>query len=76
MVYPIPKKKEFEGDLTQTRPITLIEHTRKIFTKTLTKRLNKILGHRDVLNIRNNATLPNTSTTGPIQWLPNIQEYA
>jgi len=76
VVYPIPKKKEFEGDLMQTRPITLIEHMKKIFTKTLTKRLNKILEHRDVLNIRNNAVLPNISTTEPIQWLTNIQEYA
>ena len=76
VVYPIPKKKDFEGDLTQTRPITLIEHSRKIFTKMLTKRLNKILGQKKVLNIRNNSALPNTSTTGPIQWLTNIQEYA
>ena len=76
VVYPIPKKKDFEGDLTQTRPITLIEHSRKIFTKILTKRLNKILGQKKVLNIRNNSALPNTSTTGPIQWLTNIQEYA
>ena len=76
VVYPIPKKKDFESNLTQTRPIILIEHSRKIFTKILTRRVNKISGLKNVLNIRNNSALPNISTTRPIQWLTNIQEYA
>jgi hypothetical protein len=32
----IPKKDQWEGDLTNTRPITLLETTQKILTKILT----------------------------------------
>ena len=32
-IYPISKKPKFTGQLEYTRLITLIEHTRKIFTK-------------------------------------------
>ena len=35
-VYPISKKPKFNRQLNQTRPITLIEYARKIFTKILT----------------------------------------
>ncbi|RIB10956.1 hypothetical protein C2G38_2204734 [Gigaspora rosea] len=34
-IYPISKKHIFNGDLNQTRPITLIEHMRKLFTKAI-----------------------------------------
>ena len=35
-IWAIPKKQHYNNDLNYTRPITLIEHTRKIFTKILT----------------------------------------
>jgi hypothetical protein len=35
-IYPIPKRNTFDGDLNLTRPISLIEHIRKLYTKILT----------------------------------------
>ena len=35
-IYPISKKPVFDGDLNNTRPISLIEHTKKLYTKILT----------------------------------------
>ena len=62
--------------MRQTRPITLIKHTRKLFTKLLTIRLNRILVKTKVLSPQNNSALPHTSTAAPISWLTNIQEDA
>ncbi|CAG8671435.1 10439_t:CDS:1, partial [Paraglomus brasilianum] len=76
LVYPIGKKETFDGDLRQTRPITLIGHARKIMTKLLTIRLNRILVKTKILNPKNNSALPHTSTAAPISWLANIQEDA
>ena len=44
-IYPIPKRNTFDGDLNSTRPISLIEHTRKLFTKILTNRFNNIFSN-------------------------------
>src|SRR6185369_17825162 len=38
-IYPIPKKEDWMADLSNTRPIVLMETTRKCFTKILTNRL-------------------------------------
>src|SRR6185437_8117815 len=67
LMYPISKKSIFSGNLVQTRPITLIEHRRKLFTKILTINLNKILSKLEVLSPQNNAALPQTLTAQPIQ---------
>ena len=75
-VYPISKKPKFNGQLNQTRPITLIEHARKIFTKILTRRISKIYTQYPILNENNYVALPNTSTAIPIQTLTHILEDA
>lgn len=76
LVWPISKKTQYKGDLSQTRPITLIDHTRKILTKILTERLSKILLRHNILAPQNNVALPHTSTMIPIQQLNHIMEDA
>ena len=75
-IWPIPKKSYYTHDLNTTRPITLIDHTRKIFTKMITKRLTEILARNSVLSPYNFAALPHQSTLQPIQHLTNIMEDA
>ena len=41
-IYPIPKKEDWMADLTNTRPIVLMEVTRKCFTKIITSRLSLV----------------------------------
>ena len=38
-IWPVPKHLHYNNDLSYTRPITLIKHTRKLFTKILTVHL-------------------------------------
>src|SRR5271170_2593654 len=41
-IYPIPKTKEWMGDLNITRPITLLNTTRKFFTSILNCRITHL----------------------------------
>ena len=41
-IYPIPKPKPWECRINNTRPITLLETTRKAFVSILNKRLAHI----------------------------------
>jgi len=75
-IYPISKKQKFSGQLSETRPITLVEHARKILTKILTQRLNGILGKHPILHTCNHVALPNTSTEVPISTITHIIEDA
>jgi hypothetical protein len=49
LLYPISKGKEWKCELNNTRPIVLLEVTRKCFTKILTDRLDGICRERNVL---------------------------
>lgn len=53
IITPIPKRSPWNGDLTQLRHIALIESSRKIFSKILTERLQKIITDNDILHGRN-----------------------
>jgi ribonuclease HI len=73
-VFPIPKPKEFECNLVNTRPITLLEVVRKIMVKILTNRLSNILSKNKVLNHTQFAGLPYQSTFQPTRILNEIIE--
>jgi len=75
-IYPIPKTTAWENNINITRPITLLETIRKIFTKCLTNRLNSILISHPILSELNWAALPGSSTQDPIHILQNIIEDA
>ncbi|EXX65475.1 hypothetical protein RirG_132910 [Rhizophagus irregularis DAOM 197198w] len=49
LVYPIPKPHEFDAQLKNTRPITLLETVRKCVVKVVTTRLSKILADNQML---------------------------
>ena len=56
------------------RPITLIEHARKILTKIITRRLNTVLAKYKILDPTNHVALPNIFTTILIQILYIIED--
>src|SRR5260364_201836 len=75
-IWPIPKKPNYNYDLTTTRPITLIDHTRKVFTKILNNRLTPIIMRNNILSNNNFAAFPYQSTILPILQLGQILEDA
>ena len=75
-IWAIPKKERYDNNLNNTRPITLIDHSRKLFTKLLTNRLSNILLRHQILSSKNHAALPFQSTLRPISELTSIIEHA
>ena len=71
-IFLIPKKPTFDGDLNNTRPISLIEHIKKLYTKILTTRFNLIFTSYKILNPHNYIALPGNSTNTLIHILNNI----
>src|SRR5271170_6329477 len=65
-IYPIPKSKDWQGDINITRPITLLDTSRKIFMKLLNNRLTNALTRFNILFPNNWAGLPGGSTQQPI----------
>ena len=72
----IPKKNQWEGNLTNTRPITLIETPRKILTKILTNRISKTCSEYDILKGDNFSVLKDTATTAPIHLVNFLTEHS
>src|SRR5262249_55980406 len=48
-VYPIPKPTDWNRNLNNTRPITLLESPRKLMVKYLTNKLSRIMASNKVL---------------------------
>ena len=74
IIFPISKKPTFDGNLNNTRPISLIEHIKKLYTKILTNHLNLALTSKQILSPFNYIALPGNSTSIPIHILNNIIE--
>ena len=71
-IYPISKKIEWKFNIQETRPISLIDSFRKIFTKILTNRLSIIFCSHKILQGNNFAGLPNQGTFQPLQILNSL----
>src|SRR5260364_480485 len=75
-IFPIPKNNTFDSNLNLTHPISLIEHTRKLYTKILTNRLNQVFSQYPILSPYNYIALPGNSTSISIHILNNLIEDA
>jgi hypothetical protein len=73
-IYPIPKPKDWECKLNNTRPITLLETTRKLLIKIITKRLNSFLAKNNILQWNNRAGIIGESCFQPIQFTQHVIE--
>ena len=71
-IYSIFKKLSFDENFNNTWPISLIEHTKKLYTKILTNRLSSILTKFPILNPHNYVALLDNSTNTPIYILNNF----
>ncbi|GBC02754.1 hypothetical protein RclHR1_00480011 [Rhizophagus clarus] len=76
LFYPIPKPKDWGSEINNTRPIILLESTRKLFTKILTSRLHQILSRPNIIQPNNRAGLIGESTLQPLQHLHHAIEMA
>ncbi len=75
-LYPIPKPIDWQSDLTNTRPLILLDTMRKAVMKLLTNRLSRIMAKHNILKGNNFAGLPGGSTEIPIKLMNMIIEYA
>jgi endonuclease/exonuclease/phosphatase family metal-dependent hydrolase len=75
-VYPIPKPKEWNCDLNNTRPITLLDTLRKALVKLLNNRLANIMVKHKILQSNQFAGLPNSSTFEPLRIINEIIQDA
>src|SRR5438034_8924599 len=69
VIYPILKPQEWNCELKNTRPITLLETVRKALVKLITNRLSNMLYENHVLQGGNYAGLPGGSCQEPIRIL-------
>src|SRR6185295_7780076 len=75
-IYPIPKEEEWHYNLSNVRPIALLETFRKCTTKILTKRLARIFCQKNILRGPNFAELPENSTEEPVHIINMLMEDA
>jgi len=76
MLYCVPKGKCWSGRLADVRPLTLLEHGRKILFSILVNRLVSILTSHRILSGVNFSVLPGTTTKDPIHILNAVMEDA
>ncbi|GJJ69416.1 hypothetical protein EMPS_01762 [Entomortierella parvispora] len=76
LLYCIPKTSEWTGNMAEIRPITLLEHARKIMFSILTTRLSTIMTTHGILRGPNFSVLKGTTTKDPIHVLQALMEDA
>src|SRR5690606_87317 len=76
ILHSIPKAAEWSGNLADVRPITLLEHARKIFLSIITSRLSTIFSRHGILRGPNFSVLKGTTTKDPLHILQAAMEDA
>jgi ribonuclease HI len=76
LIYPIPKSATWSGDLDAVRPITLLEHARKVCLSILTGRLSRICSKHTILHPNNFSVLKGSSIHEPLHALNALMEDA
>ena len=71
-LYLIPKNDDWNYNLSNIRPIILLETFRKIVVRVINKRLSQILVEHNILEGPNYAGLPGDSTSSPIHIMNNL----
>ncbi len=75
-IIPILKPEKFSYNISNTRPIALLDVFRKVLTKMITKRLSYILSTNGILKGHNFCGLKEESTSTPLNLLNNVMEDA
>ncbi|KAG0039282.1 hypothetical protein BGZ89_007931, partial [Linnemannia elongata] len=76
VIFCLSKTNPWTGSLADVRPITLLEHGRKILFSILTERLSTVMLEHDILKGANFSVLKGTSTADPIHPLNAVREDA
>ena len=75
-IIPIPKPEKFSYNISNTRPIALLDVFRKTMTKMVTNRLSNILSENSILTGHNFCRLKEESTVTLLNVLNNVMEDA
>src|SRR5581483_8351202 len=75
-LYPIPKPKDWQHNLSITRPILLPECIRKVCMRIINNRLSDVFTKHNILRGNNFAALKGSLTITPIHTLNNFIEHA
>ena len=76
VIYCIPKGPVWSGKISEVRPITLLEHGRKIFFSIIVNRLTSIISRYQIFHGPNFSVLKGTMTKDPIHILNSVLEDA
>ena len=76
LLFPIPKPHDWDSKLTNTRPITLLETTRKLMVSVFSQRLNQLLAKHNILQFNNRAGILGQSCLEPLFQIQHSIEHA
>ncbi|GBC18438.2 RNA-directed DNA polymerase from mobile element jockey-like [Rhizophagus irregularis DAOM 181602=DAOM 197198] len=76
LLFPIPKPHDWDSKLTNTRPITLLETTRKLMVSVFSQRLNQSLAKYNILQFNNRAGVLGQSCLEPLFQIQHSIEHA
>ncbi|CAH1768885.1 13259_t:CDS:2, partial [Entrophospora sp. SA101] len=74
-IYPIPKREDWGYNINIIRPIAIIEPVKKLMTKILTIRMEKLIREHNILKGYNFAAQKHSSPQIPIQIINNTIEH-
>ena len=75
-ICPIPKTTDWQKNIENTRPITLLETARKIFTKIITNRLEIQCRTHNLLQGFNHCTIKGSSCNNAILAITEVLDHA